>query len=321
MAVLEVENLSLAIGGMPILRGVSFQVEAGQTLGVVGESGCGKSMTAKAIIGMAPPGSAVSGSIRLAGQELVSSPEKSWQQIRGKQIAMVMQDPFTSLNPVLNVGSQIAEVFELHQNSTRRQAWTQAVDMLDRVGIPDPAASARKFPHQMSGGQRQRVVIAIGFACRPQVLLADEPTTALDVTLQAQVLRLLKDLQTECGTAVLLISHDIGVIAETSDELAVFYAGQVVEQGPPTMLRAPQHPYTQALLGAVPQPGRDRLASISGQPPRFDALPPGCAFAPRCPYKVPECDQPQPLRQLAEGIAVRCLRINGAPMASSPLEK
>lgn len=316
MATLEVQSLTLAIHGTPILRGVDFAVEAGRTLGVVGESGCGKSMTAKAVIGMAPPKAVLTGSIRLEGRELLDLHEKDWRTIRGEQIAMVMQDPFTSLNPVLSVGRQVAEVFEIHEGASRAVAWKKAVDMIARVGIPNPEVSAKKFPHQMSGGQRQRIVIAIGFACRPQVLLADEPTTALDVTLQAQVLNLLRELQEECGTAVILISHDIGVIAEMSDEIAVFYAGQVVEQGPPGMLRDPLHPYTRALLGALPQPGRDRLDSIPGQPPRFSELTEGCSFAPRCSLRLPECDAPQVLLAKDESRAVRCVRMINEPLSS-----
>lgn len=310
MAVLEVRNLQLAIGGSTILRDVSLDLHAGQTLGVVGESGCGKSLTAKAIMGMAPRGSKVTGSIRLDGQELVGLSEKAWQDIRGQSIAMVMQDPFTSLNPVLNVGSQVAEVYELHQNLSRKQAWNAAVEMLDHVGIPDVQRSAKKFPHQMSGGQRQRVVIAIGFACRPKVLLADEPTTALDVTLQAQTLELMASLQKEAGTAVLLITHDIGVVAETSDSIAVFYAGQIVEQGPATMLRDCSHPYTKALIGALPVPGKSRLDSIPGQPPRFDDLPVGCAFQPRCPLAKSGCEKEQMLKPVSDN-EVRCWQASG----------
>lgn len=209
---------------------------------------------------------------------------------------MVMQDPFTSLNPVMQVGWQIAEVFTLHQGLNRAAAWDKAVEMLGKVGVPAPAESARKYPHQMSGGQRQRVVIAIAFASTPKVLVADEPTTALDVTLQAQILRLLKQMQEETGTAVVLISHDIGVIGSLADDIAVFYAGRVVEAGPAeAVLRDARHPYTQALLRSVPQVGADRLQVIDGQPPNLASLPVGCAFAPRCPHRFEKCgDDPRP---------------------------
>ena len=290
MPLLEVQNLRVAYDPVEILRGIDLSLEPGETLGIVGESGCGKSMTGLAIMGMVPRPGIVSGGIHFRGQNLVGQSEKAWQELRGDRIAMVMQDPFSSLNPIMRVGEQIAEVFRLHQGLGRTEAWDQAVKMMDRVGIPDPAASARKYPHQMSGGQRQRVVIAIAFAGKPDVLVADEPTTALDVTIQAQVLDLLKELQKEHGTAVMFISHDIGVIAQISDRIAVFYAGRVVETGPTLeVIRSPQHPYTQALLGAVPRVGADRLLSISGQPPRFEAMPPGCAFQPRCPKAFERC--------------------------------
>jgi len=290
---LEVQNLRVSYGPVEILRGIDLSLDAGETLGIVGESGCGKSMTGLAIMGMVPRPGVVAGEIRFRGQNLVGQSEKQWQELRGDRIAMVMQDPFSSLNPIMRVGEQIAEVFRLHQGMGKAEAWDQAVRMMDRVGIPDPAASARKYPHQMSGGQRQRVVIGIAFAGKPDVLVADEPTTALDVTIQAQVLELLKELQNEHGTAVVFISHDIGVIAQISDRIAVFYAGLVVETGPTLdVIRSPRHPYTQALLGAVPRVGADRLDSIGGQPPRFDAMPPGCAFQPRCPRAFAKCGEP-----------------------------
>lgn len=302
MPLLAVSDLRVRFGEIEILRGVSFEVQAGQTLGIVGESGCGKSMTGLSVMGMVPRPGQVSGSINLDGRELVGASERDWQQIRGQEVAMVMQDPFSSLNPVMRVGDQIAEVLQLHQGASRAEARKAAIEMLDRVGIPDPAASAQKFAHQMSGGQRQRVVIAIAFIANPKVLVADEPTTALDVTLQAQVLRLLKDLQKQNNTGVLLISHDIGVIATESDQIAVFYAGQVVETGPTVdVLKNPQHPYTQSLLRALPTVGRDRLEHIEGQPPRFNEMPVGCAFGPRCREKGVECDHPP---QLVD--SVRC---------------
>jgi oligopeptide/dipeptide ABC transporter ATP-binding protein len=304
---LEVSNLRVEFGPVAILGGVDFTVDSGKTLGVVGESGCGKSMTGRALMGMTPEGGSCTGSIKLEGRELVGLPEREWQKIRGLEIAMVMQDPFTSLNPVMKVGHQIGEVYELHQGLSRREAWGKAVEMLNLVGIPDPESAAHKYPHQMSGGQRQRVVIAIAFGCQPKLLIADEPTTALDVTLQAQILKLLKSLQKQYNTGVVMISHDIGVIAEESDEIAVFYAGEIVERGPTVeVLQAPAHPYTRALLGALPTPGKKRLDSISGQPPRFDQLPEGCNFGPRCKYFGECCRADQKL--IGEVRFVRCCR-------------
>jgi oligopeptide/dipeptide ABC transporter ATP-binding protein len=291
MAVLEARDLVVEFAGRRVLRGVSLDVESGRTLGVVGESGCGKSMTGLALMGMVPgAGRLASGSIRLEGRELVGQSERAWRAIRGAEIAMVMQDPFTSLNPMMRVGEQVAEVLRLHRGMSGREAEREALAMLGQVGIPDPPAAARKYPHQMSGGQRQRIVLAIAFACRPKVLIADEPTTALDVTTQAQILRLIRDLQAEHGTGVMLISHDVGVIGAVAERVAVLYAGRVVEEGSAeSVLRAPRHPYTQALLAAMPSPGRDRLAAIGGQPPDFGALPSGCSFGPRCAQRFDRC--------------------------------
>ena len=308
MPVLEVSGLRVEIGGVPILRGVDFNVEAGKTLGIVGESGCGKTMTGLAVMGMLPPAARVaSGRIALGGRDLTAISKREWLDVRGQDVAMVMQDPFASLNPMMRVGDQVAEVLRLHRGLGRAEAWKEAARMLQKVGVPAPEESARKFPHQMSGGQRQRIVIACAFVARPKVLIADEPTTALDVTLQAQILRLLRDLQREEGTAVVLVSHDVGVIAAMSDEVAVFYAGQVVESGPAgQVLHRPEHPYTQALLDALPRQGQTRLRSIDGQPPAFGSLPAGCAFAPRCPKRFERCDQEPSLLPASDGRAVRC---------------
>lgn len=307
MPLLEVENLHVEINGNSILRGVNLTVDSGETLGIVGESGCGKSMTGLAIMGMLPPGGKVTqGSIKLAGRDITHLPPKEWQQIRGQQIGLVMQDPFTSLNPLMRVGDQIAEVLRIHKGTAKQEALTAAIEMLRTVGVPSPEATARKYPHQMSGGQRQRVVIAIAFIARPKLLIADEPTTALDVTLQAQILRLLEQLQKEEGTAVALISHDIGVIGSVSDRVSVFYAGRVVESGNVRdVLKVGQHPYTTALLEAIPTPGRDRLQTISGQPPILSDLPQGCPFAPRCPKKFESCSEEPPAFQ-TETTAIAC---------------
>jgi oligopeptide/dipeptide ABC transporter ATP-binding protein len=310
MAVLEVRDLEVSFEGTRILRGVDFDLEAGQTLGVVGESGCGKSMTAFAVMGMLQnPGRVSRGSIKLEGHEITNLPEREMRKIRGKEIALVMQDPFTSLNPMMKIGHQIGEALRLHQGFSKDAAWKRSVELLEMVGVPDPSGSAGKFPHQMSGGQRQRVVIAMAFACKPKVLLADEPTTALDVTLQAQILRLLRDLQDKEGVAVMMISHDIGAIAAISQRIAVFYAGRIIETGPSeAVLRHAAMPYTRALLNALPQVGRTRLESISGYPPDFAHLPTGCAFAPRCPLKIDRCSEEPGLGLVAPDHEAACWR-------------
>jgi len=310
MSVLEVRDLEVSFGPVKILRGISFDLDAGETLGVVGESGCGKSMTGFAVMGMLQrPGRISAGSIKLGNQELVGLKEKELRMIRGDKIALVMQDPFTSLNPMMRIGDQIGEAFILHQDMKRREAWAKAIEMLDKVGVPDPEGAARKYPHQMSGGQRQRVVIAIAFACKPDVLIADEPTTALDVTTQAQILRLIRDLQETSGTAVMLISHDVGAIASISQRIAVFYGGQIVEHGPSErVLRHPSMPYTRALLNALPHAGMTRLEAIGGYPPDFANLPKGCAFSPRCPLRVEKCDQEPNLLKVEPDHTAACWR-------------
>jgi len=310
MPILEVRDLEVSFGPIQILRGVDFDLEAGKTLGVVGESGCGKSMTGFAIMGMLqPPGRISKGSIKLEGRELVGLPERQMQEIRGEQIALVMQDPFTSLNPMMRIGHQIGEVLRLHHGYSKDKAWKAAIEMLEKVGVPAPESSANKYPHQMSGGQRQRVVIAMAFACKPKVLIADEPTTALDVTLQAQILRLLRELQETEGTGVMLISHDIGAIASVSQQIAVFYAGRIVETGPAEhVLRTSAHPYTRALLNALPTAGKTRLEAIGGYPPDFSNLPKGCSFAPRCPLAVEACGVSPDLTAVEEDHRAACWR-------------
>lgn len=310
MATLEVRDLEVSFGSARILRGVSFDLEGGETLGIVGESGCGKSVTAFAVMGMLQaPGRITAGSIKLDGRDLVGLPESELRKIRGGDIALVMQDPFTSLNPMMRIGHQVAEALTLHQDLRGKEAWNRAVEMLGKVGVPAPESSARKFPHQMSGGQRQRVVIAMAFACKPKVLIADEPTTALDVTLQAQILRLLIELQEQEGTAVMLISHDIGAIASVSSRIGVFYAGRIVETGSAeAVLRRGGMPYTRSLLNAMPQPGKKALESIVGQPPNLAALSPGCAFAPRCPLRFDRCSEEPPLIPVEDAHSAACWR-------------
>lgn len=297
----------MAFGPTEILRGVSFSLRAGETLGIVGESGCGKSMTAFALMGMLPaPGKVAGGSMLFEGTELVGLSESRYRRLRGEQIALVMQDPFTSLNPLMRVGEQIAETLRVHRGLSHKAAKARAIELLQEVGVPNPPASAKKYPHEMSGGQRQRVVIAIAFACNPKLLIADEPTTALDVTLQAQIMLLLKRLQEQHQTAVIVISHDIGVIGALSDRVCVFYAGRIVESGSAqAVLRDPAHPYTQGLLGAMPSKSREPLSSIPGQPPSFAAMPDGCAFRPRCRFAMEACEQMPPDFEL-EGRLCAC---------------
>ena len=324
MPLLEVRDLEVSFGPLRILRGVSFDLEAGQTLGVVGESGCGKSMTGFAVMGMVPIGGKITnGSIKLDGKELVGLKEKYLREVRGEQIALVMQDPFTSLNPMMRIGDQIAEALRLHHGLNKQEAWRQSVEMLEKVGVPAPPNAARRYPHQLSGGQRQRVVIAMAFACKPQVLIADEPTTALDVTLQAQILRLLRELQDTHGTAVMLISHDIGAIASVAQRIAVFYAGRIVEIGQSErVLRHPAMPYTRALLNAIPSAGKTRLEAITGHPPDLAALPTGCPFSPRCPFVIDRCAEEPALIGVEDGHASACWRasevLEGKAIAAQP---
>ena len=285
--------------------GVSFEVRAGETLGVVGESGCGKSVTALSILGLvpSPPGCVEGGRAMLGNRDLLALPERALADVRGDEIGMIFQEPMTSLNPVLTIGHQIAETVRRHHGGTRAAAMRRAVEMLDMVGIPEAGRRAREYPHQLSGGMRQRAMIAMALSCEPKVLIADEPTTALDVTIQAQVLDLIRDLQARLGTAVILITHDLGVIAETAHRVVVMYAGRKVEETDVGRLfDAPRHPYTQGLLASVPTldalggdaaPGR-RLAEIPGVVPRLTGLPTGCAFAPRCRFGDARCASIKP---------------------------
>lgn len=310
MSLLSVRNLHVSFGNTDILRGVSFDLKQGETLGVVGESGCGKSMTGFAIMGMLQhPGKVTEGEIFLEDQDLTKMSERQYQKIRGQEIALVMQDPFTSLNPMMKIGDQIAEAFWLHQPISKSEARKKAVEMLEKVGVPSPSASAQKYPHQMSGGQRQRVVIAMAFACKPKVLIADEPTTALDVTLQAQILRLLRELQEQEKTSVILISHDIGAIASVAHRIAVFYAGQIIEIGTAEeVLRSAAHPYTRSLLMSLPRAGQTRLESISGAPPDFAKLDESCSFSPRCSLAFDACKQNPQLKLVNGSHSCACHR-------------
>ena len=282
------------------VAGVSFAIEPGHTLCLVGESGCGKSMTALALLRLVPePGRIASGSVRLEGRELLTLPEQDMRGVRGRSISMIFQEPMTSLNPVFRVGEQIAEGLRLHLGLSRSEAAARAVDLLRQVGIPSPELRARDFPHQMSGGMRQRVMIAMALACDPRLLIADEPTTALDVTIQRQILRLMRELAARRGASVLLITHDLGVVAETADHVAVMYAGRIMEYAPVGEFFArPLHPYAVGLMHSVPQavsgPRADRLSAIPGTVPPLWALPTGCTFRDRCPHAFARCGKEEP---------------------------
>ena len=292
--------------------GVSFRVGAGETVGVVGESGCGKSVMALSILRLIrPPGRIEPGSaIRFEGHDLLALKEREMQQVRGNRIAMVFQEPMTALNPVFTIGDQIAEVARIHAGMSRREAWEKAIEMLTLVGMPVPEQRASEYPHQLSGGMRQRVVIAMALVMNPALVIADEPTTALDVTIQAQILELLADLTRRLGTSILLITHDLGVVAENCARVIVMYAGEVVEEATTTALFAhAHHPYTEGLLGAMPRlgGGAERLATIPGTVPPPTAWPDGCRFRDRCPYAWDRCaTEHPPLYQIGGGHTSRC---------------
>ena len=290
---------------MRAVDGVDLRVESGRTLGIVGESGCGKSVTALSIMGLVPqPGRIAAGEVLFDGEDLLRAKPGRLRDLRGDKLAMIFQEPMTSLNPAFTVGDQIAEAILRHKKVDREKAKESTVEMLRRVRIPSPERRAKDYPHQLSGGMRQRVMIAMALACDPKLLIADEPTTALDVTIQAQILELMRALREELGTAIVLITHDLGVIAELADEVAVMYAGKIIERGPVGRLFAePQHPYTVGLLGSIPRLHleRERLAAIEGFVPDAAAPPRGCRFHPRCPFKIDRCESEEPL--LDKGVA------------------
>ena len=301
---------------MRAVNDVSFAISEGEMLALVGESGCGKSITALSTMRLiAPPGQIVGGSIMFKGEELVSAGPERMRQIRGNDIAMIFQDPMTSLNPVFTVGEQIAEALRIHRRLNKREARAAAIEAMHEVAIPSPERRVSDYPHQLSGGMRQRVMIAMALACDPELLVADEPTTALDVTIQAQILELLNKLRTTRKLAVLLITHDLGVVAETADRVCVMYTGRIVEESPvDAIFAAPKHPYTQGLLKSVPRLSADdiertaRLQTIEGVVPNPTDLPPGCHFAPRCEFRMEKCTRGEiPLYELGQGISVRCV--------------
>ena len=318
MALLEVEQLRVALrtarGPAEALRGISFTLERGGTLGLIGESGCGKSITALALMGLLPDGAGVEGSVRLDGRELLGLPDRDWCALRGNRLAMVFQEPMTALNPLHPIGRQIGETLRLHRGLDAAAARAQALRLLERVQLPQAARRLDAYPHQLSGGQRQRVVIAIALACGPDLLIADEPTTALDVTLQREVLDLIAQLVAEDGMALLLISHDLGVMAENVQRTMVMYGGSIVESGPTAaVFERLAHPYTRGLFAARPRLGLargTRLATIRGRVPELIDLPAGCPFAERCDLAIEACRSAlPPAVTVAPGHAARCIRI------------
>jgi peptide/nickel transport system ATP-binding protein len=319
VALLEVDSLQIHFrtpGGINrAVDGLSFHVEQGETLAIVGESGCGKSVTSMALLRLIPdPPGRVAGSIRFLGRDILSLSDREMRAIRGNDMSMIFQEPMSSLNPVLTIGRQIRETLQLHQGLDRAAAWTRAEEMLSLVGIPEPRRRLRDYPHQMSGGMRQRVMIAIALACNPKLLIADEPTTALDVTIQAQILDLMLDLKRRIGAAIILITHDLGVVAEVAERVVVMYAGRKVEEAPVAELfRTPRHPYTRGLLGAVPRLGSAidgadrRLVEIPGLVPQLTRRIEGCIFAERCPSTIDICRRVAPgLEAKAPGHLAAC---------------
>jgi oligopeptide transport system ATP-binding protein len=314
MSTLDVRALRIDLpgpGGLhPAVDGVDFTVGDNEIVGVAGESGSGKTMSMLALLGLAPPGAQVRGRADFAGRDLLGLSRRALRDVRGREIAVVFQDPMTSLHPMLTIGRQLTEHVRHHLGLSARAAQSRAADLLDQVRIPDPTGALRRYPHQFSGGMRQRIAIAMALGCEPKLLVADEPTTALDVTVQAGILRLLDRLRAESGLSVILITHDLGVLSSVADRLYVYYAGRVVESGTTEqVMRAPRHPYTQGLLRALPRPDDvdPQLTPIPGTPPSLGAVPAGCAFHPRCPYAEPACatDRPE-LIQIAPGRHSAC---------------
>jgi peptide/nickel transport system ATP-binding protein len=312
---LTLENLEVSFPAGPVVRGVSLSLSRGETLGIVGESGSGKTMTALSTLRLIPePGRVTAGRIVFDGQDLLALPESGMRQIRGGRIAMIFQDPMTSLNPVFTLGDQIAESVQIHKRVSRHEARVAAVEALRRVQIPDPERRAAQYPHELSGGMRQRAMIAMALASEPDVLLADEPTTALDVTVQAQILTLIRSLQQELGMAVLFITHDLGVVAQVCDRVAVLYGGQVMEQADVyTLFKTPRHPYTQGLLESLPELAENaRLNFIPGQPPSRPGEVSGCPFRTRCSQALDICKEPLPTAVFENDHTVRCHRVQEA---------
>ncbi|WP_210485655.1 ABC transporter ATP-binding protein [Microvirga antarctica] len=311
--VLSVRGLSVAFptrrGSLTALNDLSFEIGKGEVLGIIGESGAGKSVTGSAVIGLLSPGRITAGEIRLGGLRIDGLDDRAMRRIRGKRIGMIFQDPLTSLNPLLRIEDQLVETILTHLNLTPDQARIRAIQLLDELGIPNPAQQIKSYPHEFSGGMRQRVVIALAICGEPDLIIADEPTTALDVSVQAQIIHLIKRICKERSTSVMLITHDMGVIAEVADRVAVIYAGRIIEQGTvANVVARPQHPYTQGLMSAIPPLERrpERLTQISGSMPRLTAIPPGCSFHPRCGFAFDRCQKDVPRLQGGDDRAVAC---------------
>jgi len=318
---LSVKNLKTAFvtreGSFLAVDGISFDVNKGEVMGLVGESGCGKSVTAMSIMRILPdpPGRVVGGEVIFEGRDLLNLPEQEMRKVRGGRIGMIFQEPMTSLNPVFTVGDQIAEALVVHKGLTKDKALVRAAEFLDVVGLPEPGQQVKNYPHQLSGGMRQRVMIAMAISCEPSLIIADEPTTALDVTIQAQILDLLNDIRKKFDTAVMLITHDLGIIAQMADRVAVMYAGRIVEYArTDDMFYDTMHPYTEGLLASIPKPGEKfrRLAAIPGMVPKMTELPPGCKFMPRCSYAKHEYGEAEPeLFEVKPDHFVRCYKATG----------
>jgi len=319
--ILEVKDLKAYFfthrGVVKAVDGVSFQLKEGETLGLVGESGCGKSVTCFSIIRLVdkPAGRIVGGQVIFDGEDLLSKSEKEMRQIRGKQISMILQDPMRSLNPLFTIGDQVAEPVKIHQKLDKLMVWEKVKEMLSLVKIPSPEVRMKEYPHQMSGGMRQRIVGAMVLSCQPHLLIADEPTTSLDVTIQAQFLKLLKEIQQQSNLSMIVVTHDFGIVARVCDRVAVMYAGRIVETaGTRELFNDPTHPYTIALMNSLPKMGTkvDRLYTIEGQPPELQSLPPGCSFAPRCPEVMETCKQEYPPQSMVgEGHYMNCWLAKG----------
>jgi oligopeptide transport system ATP-binding protein len=329
VALLEVKNLRTTFrtedGPVTAVNGLSFSLGAGETLGIVGESGSGKSVTSLSIMRLLARNATVTADgLFFEGRNLLDASEAEMRKIRGYKIAMIFQDPMTSLNPVLTIGEQIAEAVRLHLGLNKKDARDRAVEMLEKVRIPSPRSRLGDYPHQFSGGMRQRVMIAMALSCSPQLLIADEPTTALDVTIQAQILELMNEMQAETGAAIILITHDLGVVAEVCKNVLVMYGGNMVEYGTADQIFAnPRMPYTQGLLASLPRVDdtqHRRLEPIKGQPPNLLRLPPGCAFAPRCGYRMPICVEPVPLYDFGDGHVARCYLYDDRAKEQRPID-
>lgn len=313
--VLDVKNLKVSIRSdshkFDVLNGINFSIQKGETLGLVGESGCGKTMTSLSILRMIdPPGKIESGDILLEKTNLMKLSHENMRKIRGNRISMIFQEPMNSLNPVFTIGEQLGEMFRVHLNDSRSEARKKSIEMLELVNLPSPEQRMKEYPHQLSGGMRQRVIIAMALACKPDLLIADEPTTALDVTIQAQILSLLVDLQKQMGMSILFITHDLGIVSEICDRVLVMYAGKIVESGPvQRVFQSPHHPYTQGLMKSIPRLGlkTKKLATIGGSIPSLWELPKGCRFSNRCPLVQASCKEKEPeLRGVEEGREVAC---------------